>query len=226
MNLFVPSLQKKEIFRALTSLGSTKAPGSDGFSALFNKYWNTVKNVVFHSIWDFFKKNHLLKEQNHTFIALVPKQMGPFFRPISLCNIIYKIISKILANRFKSLLHHFISTLQSAFVPSRNIQDNSILAHELLHSLKLKKKKKGEEDLWLSYQDRYGKSFGFHPILTNWVPICISSPSLSILINDSPFGLFTSAKGLRQGDHLSPFLFILGTKVLSRLFQREEFLVF
>jgi hypothetical protein len=88
-----------------------------------------------------------LNELNHTFIALIPKRLGPFsvnhFRAISLCNIIYKIISKILANRFKVLLHHFISPNQSAFVPSRTIQDNYILAHELIHSIKSKKGRGG-----------------------------------------------------------------------------------
>ena len=80
-----------------------------------------------------FGSNHLLKEQNKTFIALIPKQLGASsvhqFRSISLCNIIYKIISKILANRFKNLLHLLISPYQSAFMPSKNIQDNTILAH-------------------------------------------------------------------------------------------------
>jgi hypothetical protein len=104
-----------EIFNALSSIGSTKAPGQDGFTALFyKKYWSIVIDVL-RSVWNFVLKNHLLKERNHTFIALVPKQIGPssvnHFRPISLCNIIYKIISKILANKFKLLLHHFISPL-------------------------------------------------------------------------------------------------------------------
>lgn len=84
----------------------------------------------------------MLKEHNHTFIAIVLKQLGPFmvthFRPIILYNIIYKIISKLLANKFKSLLYKFISLLRSAFVPARNIQDNSIMAYELLHILKSK----------------------------------------------------------------------------------------
>jgi hypothetical protein len=152
-NSFICSIPtEQEIFNALTSIGSSKAPGPDGFTALFYKeYWHIVKEVVLKSVWDFFASNHLLKEQNHTFIALIPKQLGPFsvnhFRPISLCNIIYKIIAKILANRLKGLLHHFISPYQSAFVPSRSIQDNSILAHELLHTLK---NKKGEVVLWLS----------------------------------------------------------------------------
>jgi hypothetical protein len=128
----------------LSEIGSTKAPGLDGFTTLFyKKYWNIIKDAVLSSIWDFLGKNHLLKEQNHTFIALIPKKLGASsmnqFRPISLCNIIYKIIFKILANRFKRLLHHFISPFQSAFVPSRNIQDNTIFVHELFSSINSKR---------------------------------------------------------------------------------------
>jgi len=120
----IPS--ENEIFETLVSIGATKAPGPDGFTALFyQKYWSIIKEVVLNCVCDLFKRNHLLKEQNHTFIALIPKRLGPFsvnhFRPISFCNIIYKIISKILANRFKVLLHHFISQNQSAFVQSRII---------------------------------------------------------------------------------------------------------
>jgi hypothetical protein len=92
---------------------------------------------------EFFPKKLLPKDQNHSFIALVPKLSGSHttnqFRPISLCNIVYKIISKILANRVKVHLHKIIYPLQLAFVPSKNIQDNTILVHELLHSFKSKR---------------------------------------------------------------------------------------
>jgi hypothetical protein len=148
-NLSICSLpSEQEIFDSVCSIGATKAPGPDGFTGLFyQKYWSLIKPVVLSCVWNFFNKHHLLKEHNHTFIALVPKQMGPsmvhHFRPISLCNIIYKVISKILANRLKGLLHHFISPYQSAFVPSRTIQDNSIMAHELLHTLKSKRGRGG-----------------------------------------------------------------------------------
>jgi ribonuclease HI len=229
---------EQEIFSALTEIGSTKAPGPDGFTALFyKKYWHIVKDAVLSSIWNFFRSNHLIKEQNHTFIALIPKKMGASsvhqFRPISLCNIIYKIISKILANRFKGLLHHFISPFQSAFVPSRNIQDNSILVHELFNSINSKRGRGGLMAVKIDMEkafDRMEWSFilailsklGFHSIWINWIRICITSPSFSILINGSPFGLFNPERGLRQGDPLSPFLFILGSEVLSRLLIRQE----
>jgi len=160
----------------------------------------------------FFRKHHLLKEQNNTFIALIQKRLGPFsvthFRPISLCNIIYKIISKILANRFKNLLHLFISPHQSAFVPSRTIQDNSIMAHELMHALKSKQGRGGlmavkidmeqafdrmEWEFLLSIMDK----LGFHRTWVSWIRICISTTSFSILINGSPFGMFSPSRGLR-----------------------------
>ncbi|XP_059432574.1 uncharacterized protein LOC132165893 [Corylus avellana] len=232
----IPS--EEEIFSILSSIGSTKAPGPAGFTALFyKKYWSTVKDVVLASIWDFFGKNHLLKQQNHTFIALIPKRLEASsvdqFRPISLCNIIYKIISKLLANRFKGLLHLFISPYQSAFVPSRNIQDNTILAHELLYSLNSKKGRGGLMAIKIDMEKAFDRmewkflldilaKLGFNSTWINWIRICITSPSFSILINGSPFGLFSPARGLRQGDPLSPFLFILGTEVISRLLLRQE----
>ena len=118
---------EKEILEALASLGSTKAPGPDGFTALFDKkYWNQVKSDVLVCIEHYFTNNRLPRGQNHSFIALVPKLSGSHiahqFRPISLCNMVYKIISKILANRLKTLLPKIISPLQSAFVLKREVQ--------------------------------------------------------------------------------------------------------
>jgi hypothetical protein len=115
-----------EVLEALTSLGSTKALGLDGLTTLFyKKYWHLIKKEVLVCVDQFFSKHCLLGELNKSFIALIPKASGSHiahqFRPISLCNIVYKIISKILANRLKATLPKIIYPLQSAFVSKRNI---------------------------------------------------------------------------------------------------------
>ena len=162
-NIFLCSIpSEEEIFEALNSLGSTKAPGPDGFTALFyKKYWSIIKAEVLLYIWNFFNNNFLQRGQNHIFVALIPKLSGSHsihqLRPISLCNIIYKIISKILANRLKKFLPKIISLIQSTFVPKRNIEDNTILAHELLHSFKSKRGKWGFMFLKLDMEKAFDK---------------------------------------------------------------------
>jgi hypothetical protein len=209
-----------KIFQTLTSIGSSKALGPDGYTAFFFKYyWDTVKVDVMNFVWNFFRNNLLPRELNHTFLALIPKTSGSHsahqFRPISLCNIAYKIIFKILANRLKPLLHKIISPNQSTFIPNRSIQDNSILAHEL-HSFKNKKGKGGFLFLNLDMEkafDRMEWSFliaimekiGFNPTWISWIRACITSLTFSILLNGSPYGFISPQKELRQGDPLSFF---------------------
>jgi len=152
--------------------------------------WDCVKDTVLQAIWNFFKHDQLLKEQNHTFIALIPKKIGAssvhHYRPISLCNIIYKIISKLLANRLKPLLSNIISPFQTAFIPGRHIQDNSILAHEMLHSLKSKRGRGGLMAVNIDMEKAFDKmewnfllvilqKLGFHAKWINWIRLCIST---------------------------------------------------
>jgi hypothetical protein len=119
------------------------------------------------------------------------------YRPISLCNIIYKIISKLLANRLKPLLNNIISPFQTAFVSNCHIQDNSILAHEMLHILKSKRGRKGLMAVNINMEKAFDKmewsfllailtKLGFHPTWINRIQLCISTSSFSVLLNGSP----------------------------------------
>lgn len=140
-------------------MAPNKSSGPHGFMVeYFIKYWHIVGNVTYRAIKAFFHSCKMLTEANHTFIALIPKNKNPQtsndFRPISLYNTTYKIIAKILANRLKSIIpkkytHYIpkiIHPLQGAFVPERDIQDNTLLANEIFHSFKSKRGKGG----WLA----------------------------------------------------------------------------
>jgi hypothetical protein len=124
-------------------MAALKALGPDGFSVcFFQQNWTTVHREVSNAILHFFQSGELDAFINSTNIALVPKKHPPIhvtdFRPISLCNVIYKFISKILANHLKEVLPDIISLAQSVFIPGRLITDNILAAYETLHSMQTK----------------------------------------------------------------------------------------
>jgi hypothetical protein len=117
-----------------------KALGLDGFLAdFYQQHWSTVGSEVCKVTLHFLNGSKLDEKINATYIALIPKNTAltyvTDFKPISLCNVIYKIIAKLLANRLKMVLPHVISANQSAFIPGRLITDNIVAAYETLHSM-------------------------------------------------------------------------------------------
>lgn len=115
-----------EVTRALSQMGPLKSPGPDGFPAAFKKkYWHILGSNIAACVLNFLNEGVLPSNLNFTFIVLIPKVAKPEritkFRPISLCNVIYKIGSKVIANRVKPFLDNIISPTQSAFVPRRLI---------------------------------------------------------------------------------------------------------
>jgi len=168
--------------------------------------------------------------------VLIPKTSNPTtvnnFWPRSLCNVVYKIISKLLVAKLRPFLHKIISPCQSAFIPRRWIVENQVVVHELLHSFKVRKVKSGFMALKFDLQkvyDRFNWKFiqavlfnlGFNPIFIKWILTCISSVSFEVLINGGKSNQFKPSKGLRQGNHLSSYLLILGQEVLSRMLDRK-----
>ena len=139
----------------------TKAPRPDGMPAIFyQKYWDIIGDDVSKTILNILNSNAPMADLNKTNIALIPKIKNPTkmsdFRPISLCNVSYKIISKILANRLKPILSSIISENQSAFVPGRLITDNVLVAFEIMHYLK---KRKGGKDSYMAVKLDMSKAY-------------------------------------------------------------------
>ncbi|GLU18275.1 hypothetical protein SLE2022_345820 [Rubroshorea leprosula] len=137
-----------EITKALHQMHPSKAPGPDGLSPGFlQHFWNVVKDDVVKPCLDFLNHGGMLPPKlNFTHIVLIPKCSEPKtmadLRPISLCNVIYRVLAKVLANRFKLVLQRVISQEQSAFLPNRLITDNFMIAYEILQYMRARKTKK------------------------------------------------------------------------------------
>jgi len=130
----------QEVSLALQFMGPFKASGPDGFPASFYQHnWAHIGEEVCLATNHFISLGHMDEDINTTNIVLIHKKAHPIsmmdFKPISLCNVIYKIISKVLANRLKAVLPHIISANQSSFIPGRLISDNILVANETLHSM-------------------------------------------------------------------------------------------
>lgn len=232
-NVFLTRLiSDSEIEDAVFDLGAYKAPGPDGFSALFyQSAWNEVKKEVCGMVSDFFLNNTDLKLINKTNIVLIPKVERPksvnHFRPIGLCNVVYKVIAKILTRRMRGLMSRCISQQQRA----RLIQDNIVITQEACHHLKLKKKGlKAEVALKIDLSKAYDRvewcflqkvmeRMGFCDRFVGWILKCISSVEFNLLVSGCNVGSIVPGRGVRQGDPLLPYLFIMAVDVLSLMIQ-------
>jgi hypothetical protein len=172
---------------------------------------------------------------NSTFIALIPSliivESFNGFRPISLCNCVYKIISKIIAIRLKPILSRFISPEQFGFLEGRQIHEAIGSAQEGLHTIKLSQSpiavikldlsKAYDRVSWL-YLQLLLIHLGFSLPLVKWIMGCVSSTLFVVLINGSTSSFFKPSRGLRQGFPLSPYLFLLVAEGLSRLIKEAK----
>ncbi|GJV71286.1 RNA-directed DNA polymerase, eukaryota [Tanacetum coccineum] len=195
----------------------------DGFTfEFYRKYWSLIDHDVVAAVTSFFSIGSFPPGCISSFITLIPKSQEPKmvkdFRPISLIGSMYKIITKVLANRLSLVISELVSDVQSAFVSNRHILDGPFILNELLSWCKHKKSKalifkidfeKAFDSVRWDYLDVVLANFGFGLKWRSWIQGCLNSAMGSILVNGSPTSEFKFSKGLKQGDPLSPFLFIL-----------------
>jgi hypothetical protein len=223
--------EEQEVWEVVREMNGDKASGPDGFSmAFFQKCWGVLKKDIMAIFSEFYNSCQFERSLKATFVSLIPKKADVMevkdFRPISFVGGVYKIISKVLANRLKSVLWKIISSSQNAFGGGRQILDSVLIANECLDS----QRQSGEAgllcklDLEKAY-DHVNWDFllymlqrcGFGERWREWIKFCVSIVKFSILVNGVPFGFFQSSRGIRQGDHLSPLLFVVVMEALSRM---------
>ncbi|XP_019198180.1 PREDICTED: uncharacterized protein LOC109192007 [Ipomoea nil] len=228
----------EEVRVAVFQMHPDKSPGPDGFGpGFFQYFWDIVGGEVTAFCRCFLDSAKLPGGANDTLVVLIPKKARPEsmkdLRPIALCNVIYKIVAKVCANRLKPLLQKLISNAQSAFVPGRLITDNIMLAYEVHHYLKRKTQgREGVVALKLDMSKAYDRveweflravmlKMGFGDRWVNIMLETVTSVHYHILHDQRRLGPIIPGRGLHQGDPLFPYLFLFVAEGLSAMTERS-----
>ncbi|KAJ0427646.1 putative RNA-directed DNA polymerase [Helianthus annuus] len=226
----------REIKDAVWDCDGDRAPGPDGFNFKFIKRcWSGLEGDFAKIFEEFFVNPHINRSCTSSFIALIPKVKDPMrpsdFRPISLIGCINKVISKVLVNRLKRVIGKVISEDQTAFLKGRSITDGPLILNELFAWMKSTKKMgmfykvdihKAYDSLHWGFLRSIMEQMGFPMKWCDWIMATLCSARASVLVNGSPTPEFDCSRGLRQGDPLSPFLFVIAMEALTGIMKKAS----
>ena len=226
-----------DIKEAIFSIPNHKSPGPDGFSSgFFKSTWSTTGPMVCALVRHFLQTGNMPLYISSTKLILLPKvahpQTAADFRPISCCNVLYKVITKLLCSRLKLVLPELINQSQGAFVPGREIIYNILICQDLARGynrkhisprcmLKVDLHKAFDSIHWTFLEDLL-HALRFPKVFIKWIMACVSNVEFILHLNGRVNGSFRGRRGLRQGDPLSPLLFVLTMDYFSRIMLRAS----
>ncbi|GAB2268310.1 hypothetical protein Dimus_038709 [Dionaea muscipula] len=222
---------RADVQKVLEEIADDKAPGVDGFTvAFFKKSWLVIGDDVCKVVLDFFSKKKMLTEVNLAVLHMVPNGQNPTcagdYRPVACCTTMYQIISKMLCRNLVAVLPILVDPAQSAFVKGRSIVDNVLLCQELINGYERKgisprclariDLRKAYDSISWKFVELLLEKLNFPQQFRDWVFVCITTASYSVVINGGTFGFFRGKRGIRQGDPISPYIFVLIMEYFTR----------
>ena len=229
-------LKPEEVLCSLKNIKNNKSPGSDGFTAEFLKFfWKDIGTFVVRSLNNSFQKGELSQTQKEGLITCIPKgekdkQYLKNWRPISLLNVIYKLASACIANRIKTVLSKLINEDQTGFIKGRYIGENIRNLYDLFHYtekrnvpglLLLIDFEKACDSVAWTFIFKVLDFFNFGSNIKKWITIFYNDIKSCVIVNGQPSTWFRILRGCRQGDPLSPYIFILCAEILALMIRKN-----
>ena len=229
-------LKPEELLYSLKNLKNNKSPGSDGFTAEFLKFfWKDLGTFILRSLNNSFQKGELSQTQKEGLITCIPKgekdkQYLKNWRPISLLNVTYKLASACIANRIKTVLPKLINEDQTGFIKGRYIGENIRNLYDLFYYtekhnipglLLLIDFEKAFDSVAWTFIYKVLDFFNFGESIKKWISVFYNDIKSCVIVNGQPSPWFKILRGCRQGDPLSPYIFILCAEILALMIRKN-----